>query len=180
MGSRIAALGHYQPSRILTNDDLAQMVDTNDEWIRDRVGIVSRRISEGESVADMATYAAEKALAASGLNASDIDMVIVATCSAEDRCPNMATRVARRLGIPAPAAYDLNTACSGFSYALANADHAISAGAARNAIVIGAVVSRQGPVEVTAHGAGTLAEWLAHKDDPVAPGQPLARIGGSL
>ncbi|GIJ47032.1 3-oxoacyl-[acyl-carrier-protein] synthase 3 protein 4 [Virgisporangium aliadipatigenens] len=138
MGSRIAALGHYQPARIVTNHDLAGMVETNDEWIRDRVGIVSRRISEGEGVADMATYAAEKALAASGLNAADIDLVIVATCSAEDRCPNMATRVARRLGVPTPAAYDLNTACSGFSYALANADHAISAGAARNAIVIGA------------------------------------------
>jgi 3-oxoacyl-[acyl-carrier-protein] synthase-3 len=138
-GSRILSVGHYQPSRVLTNDDLAQMVDTNDEWIRDRVGIATRRIAAPEeTVADMAAAAAEKALAGSGLTAADIDMVAVATCSSVDRCPNVATRVANKLGITAPAAYDLNTACSGFSYALATADHAIRAGATRNAIVIGA------------------------------------------
>jgi 3-oxoacyl-[acyl-carrier-protein] synthase-3 len=138
-GSRIVAMGHYQPSRIVTNDDLASTIDTNDAWIRDRVGIAARRIAEaGESVADMATYAAEKALAGSGLTAADIDMVIVATCSSVDRCPNVATRVAARLGITAPAAFDLNTACSGFSYGVGTADHAIQAGAARNALVIGA------------------------------------------
>jgi 3-oxoacyl-[acyl-carrier-protein] synthase-3 len=136
-GSRIVSLGHYQPSRLVTNDDLAAIVDTNDEWIRDRVGIVTRRIAEGETVADMATAAAGKALAASGLTAADIDMVVVATCSSIDRCPNVASRVANKLGIAAPAAMDVNTACSGFSYALATADHAIRAGAARNAIVIG-------------------------------------------
>jgi 3-oxoacyl-[acyl-carrier-protein] synthase-3 len=138
-GSRIVSLGHYQPSRVLTNDDLAQMVDTNDEWIRDRVGIATRRIATGdETVADMAAAAAAKALAGSGLTAADIDLVVVATCSSVDRCPNVATRVAHRLGINAPGAYDINTACSGFSYARATVDHAIAAGAARNAIVIGA------------------------------------------
>jgi 3-oxoacyl-[acyl-carrier-protein] synthase III len=137
-GSRILALGHYQPSRVLTNDDLAQMVDTSDEWIRDRVGIVTRRIADTETVADMAAAAAAKALAGSGLNAADIDLVAVATCSSIDRCPNVATRVAAKLGIVAPGAYDLNTACSGFSYVLGTVDHAIRAGAARNAIVIGA------------------------------------------
>jgi 3-oxoacyl-[acyl-carrier-protein] synthase-3 len=124
---------------VLTNDDLAQMVDTNDEWIRDRVGIATRRIAAGdETVADMAAAAAEKALAGSGLAAADIDLVVVATCSSVDRCPNVATRVAHRLGINAPGAYDINTACSGFSYALATVDHAIAAGASRHAIVIGA------------------------------------------
>jgi 3-oxoacyl-[acyl-carrier-protein] synthase-3 len=137
-GSRILAMGHYQPSRVVTNNDLANIVDTNDAWIRDRVGIAERRIADAETVADMATFAAEKALAGSGLTAADIDMVAVATCSSIDRCPNVATRVAARLGIAAPAAFDLNTACSGFSYALGTADHAIRAGAARNAIVIGA------------------------------------------
>src|SRR5919198_3935199 len=102
-GSRIVSLGHYQPSRIVTNDDLAQMVDTNDTWIRDRVGIVTRRIADSETVADMATAAADKALAGSGLTAGDIDLVAVATCSSVDRCPNVATRVANRLGITAPA-----------------------------------------------------------------------------
>jgi 3-oxoacyl-(acyl-carrier-protein) synthase III len=138
-GSRVISLGHYQPSRVVTNDELAQIVDTSDEWIRERVGIQQRRIAaDGETVADMAGIAAEKALAGSGLSAADIDMVIVATCSSVDRCPNVASRVAAHLGIAAPAAMDLNTACSGFSYALATADHAIRAGAARNAIVVGA------------------------------------------
>ena len=138
-GSRIVAMGHYQPSRIVTNDDLANIVDTNDAWIRDRVGIAARRVAgSGESVADMATAAAGKALAASGLTAADIDMVVVATCSSIDRCPNVSTRVAARLGITAPAAMDLNTACSGFCYGLAGADHAIRAGASRNTLVIGA------------------------------------------
>jgi 3-oxoacyl-[acyl-carrier-protein] synthase-3 len=138
-GSRIISVGHYQPSRVLTNDDLAQMVETNDAWIRDRVGIETRRIAAGEeTVADMASAAAEKALAGSGLTAADIDLVAVATCSSVDRCPNVATRVAHKLGIQAPGAYDLNTACSGFSYALGTVDHAIRAGAARHAIVIGA------------------------------------------
>lgn len=136
-GSRIVAMGHYQPSRVVTNDDLAMTLDTNDAWIRDRVGIAERRIAGSETVADMATYAAEKALANSGLTPADIDLVTVATCSAIDRCPNVAARVANRLGITAPAAYDLNTACSGFSYALGTADHAIRAGAARHALVIG-------------------------------------------
>jgi 3-oxoacyl-[acyl-carrier-protein] synthase-3 len=137
-GSKILAMGHYQPSRVLTNDELAKMVDTNDAWIRDRVGIAERRIAEGETVADMAAAAAGKALANSGLTAADIDLVIVATCSSVDRCPNVATRVAAKLGITAPGAFDLNTACSGFSYALASADHAIRAGASVNAIVVGA------------------------------------------
>ncbi|GAA3745421.1 ketoacyl-ACP synthase III [Plantactinospora mayteni] len=132
------ALGHYQPSRILTNDDLAQIVDTNDTWIRERVGIVTRRIADTETVADMAAAAADKALANSGLAASDIDLVVVATCSAVDRSPNTACRVAAKLGIDAPGAFDVNTACSGFSYALGTVDHALRAGAARNAIVIGA------------------------------------------
>lgn len=123
---------------MLTNDELARTVDTNDKWIRERVGIVARRVAESETVADMATAAAAKALAGSGLTTADIDLVAVANLSSVDRCPSVAARVASRLGISAPAAYDLNAACSGFSYTLANVDHAIRAGAARNAIVIGA------------------------------------------
>jgi 3-oxoacyl-[acyl-carrier-protein] synthase III len=136
-GSQILSFGHYQPARVLTNEQLAQIVDTNDAWIRDRVGIAERRVADTETVADMAIAAAGKALAASGLSAADIDTVAVATCSSVDRCPNVATRVAAKLGISAPAAFDINTACSGFSYAMAQVDHAIRAGAARNAIVIG-------------------------------------------
>ncbi|QSB17384.1 ketoacyl-ACP synthase III [Natronosporangium hydrolyticum] len=137
-GSRIVSLGHYQPSQVITNDQLAQIVDTNDEWIRSRVGIAERRVAGDETVADMAAAAAEKALASSGFTAADVDLVVVATCTSVDRCPNVATRVAAKLGVASPAAYDVNTACSGFSYALATADHAIRAGAATTAIVIGA------------------------------------------
>ena len=137
-GSRIVALGHYQPPKVLTNDDLAKLVDTDDEWIRSRVGIRTRHIAEDETVADMAFRAAEKALATSGFDASSVDLVVVATCTAIDRSPNTAAQVAARLGIASPAAYDINTVCSGFSYALATADHAIRAGAATRALVIGA------------------------------------------
>ncbi|QOC90912.1 beta-ketoacyl-ACP synthase III [Micromonospora craniellae] len=137
-GSRILSLGHYQPSRVVTNDEIAQLVETNDAWIRDRVGIASRRIAGDETVADMAAAAADKALANSGLAASDIDLVVVATCTSIDRSPNVACRVAAKLGIDAPGAFDLNTACSGFAYALGTVDHAVRAGASRNAIVIGA------------------------------------------
>ncbi|HIW63267.1 MAG TPA: ketoacyl-ACP synthase III [Candidatus Stackebrandtia excrementipullorum] len=136
-GTHVIGLGHYQPEKVLTNEDLAKIVDTNDEWITSRVGIKERRIAEKETVADMATYAAQKALTASGRTAADIDMVVVATCTAVDRVPNIACRVADQLNIEAPGALDVNTACSGFTHALATADHAIRAGAATTAIVVG-------------------------------------------
>jgi 3-oxoacyl-[acyl-carrier-protein] synthase-3 len=138
-GSRVVALGHYQPARVLTNDELATTVDTTDEWITSRVGIKTRHIAApDEQVDEMAALAGEKALANAGLTAAEIDMVVVATCTALDRSPNMAAQVARRLGVPSPAALDVGVACSGFSHAIATADHAIRAGAAMNALVIGA------------------------------------------
>ncbi len=138
-GSRVVALGHYQPARVLTNDELATMVETSDEWIRSRVGIRTRHIAApDEQVDEMAAHAAEKALANAGLSADQIDLVVVATCTALDRSPYIAAQVAARLGMPGPAALDVNTACSGFSYALATADHAIRAGSASTALVIGA------------------------------------------
>ncbi|MGK5731248.1 beta-ketoacyl-ACP synthase III [Streptomyces sp. URMC 124] len=137
-GSRVLALGHYQPARVLTNDELATMVDTSDEWIRSRVGIRTRRVAApDETVADMAAEAAGKALAHSGLAADEIDLVLVATCTADDRSPNTAARVAAALGLATPATMDVNVVCSGFTHALASADHAIRAGAATNALVIG-------------------------------------------
>ncbi|MFJ5922171.1 beta-ketoacyl-ACP synthase III [Kitasatospora sp. NPDC092948] len=136
--SRIVALGHYQPPKILTNDDLSAMVDTDDQWIRSRVGIRTRHIAEDETLIDLAASAAQKALARAGVTPDQIDLVAVATCTALERSPNTAAAVAARLGIPTPAAYDINTVCSGFSYALATADHAIRAGAATRALVIGA------------------------------------------
>ncbi|MEU1817428.1 beta-ketoacyl-ACP synthase III [Streptomyces roseifaciens] len=137
-GSRVLALGHYQPARVLTNDELAAMVDTSDEWIRSRVGIRTRRVAApDETVADMAAEAAGKALANSGLATEEIDLVLVATCTADDRSPNTAARVAAALGLATPATMDVNVVCSGFTHALASADHAIRAGAATNALVVG-------------------------------------------
>ncbi|MEY9995737.1 3-oxoacyl-[acyl-carrier-protein] synthase-3 [Streptomyces sp. V4I8] len=138
-GSRIAAVGHYQPARVLTNEDLAGMVDTSDEWITSRVGIRTRHIAgPDEPVDELAAHAAAKALAGAGLAPADIDLVLVATSTAIDRSPNMAARVAARLGIPSPAAMDVNVVCAGFTHALATADHAVRAGAASRALVIGA------------------------------------------
>jgi 3-oxoacyl-[acyl-carrier-protein] synthase III len=138
-GARILSFGGYQPARVVTNDELSRSIDTSDEWIRSRVGIASRRIAApDETVADMAVAAGGKALAGSGLSAADIDLVIVATCTTEVQIPNTAATVARRLGIAAPGAYDMNAACAGFCYALANAADAVRTGTARHVLVIGA------------------------------------------
>ncbi|MBN6058087.1 ketoacyl-ACP synthase III [Nonomuraea sp. RK-328] len=137
-GAKVLAFGHYQPATVVTNDDLAKVMDTNDEWIQSRVGIKERRIAaEGESAEDMAVQAGGKALAASGLSAGDIDLVIVATCTLETQIPNAAAVVAHRLGIESPGAFDVNAACAGFCYALATASAAVRGGSARNVLVIG-------------------------------------------
>ncbi|MGW7356971.1 beta-ketoacyl-ACP synthase III [Streptomyces sp. NPDC054802] len=138
-GTRVVALGHYQPAKVLTNDDLAAMVDTSDEWIRSRVGIRTRHVAGPEEPVDeLAAHAAAKALAAAGLTPADIDLVLVATSTAVDRSPNTAARVAARLGMGSPAVMDLNVVCAGFTHALATADHTLRAGAATRALVIGA------------------------------------------
>jgi len=139
IGTKILGFGGYQPDKVVTNDDLAKIVDTNDEWIRARVGIQSRRFArDDETVEDMAEAAGAKALAASGLEPSEVDLVIVATCSTESPMPNVAATVAYRLGIPAPGAYDLNAACAGFCYGIGAASDSVRAGSARNVLVIGA------------------------------------------
>ncbi|MET9800584.1 beta-ketoacyl-ACP synthase III [Streptomyces sp. NPDC006368] len=138
-GTRIAALGHYQPAKVLTNDDLTALVDTSDEWITSRVGIRTRHVAgPDEPVDEMAAHAGAKALASAGLTPADIDLVLVATSTAIDRSPNTAARVAARLGMASPATLDLNVVCAGFTHALATADHAVRAGSATRALVIGA------------------------------------------
>ncbi|MEU3744462.1 MULTISPECIES: beta-ketoacyl-ACP synthase III [Streptomyces] len=139
-GTRIAALGHYQPAKVLTNHDLAELVDTDDAWITSRVGIRTRHVAgPDEPVDELAAHAAGKALAAAGLAPDDIDLVLVATSTAIDRSPNTAARVAARLGMKSsPATMDLNVVCAGFTHALATADHAVRAGGARRVLVIGA------------------------------------------
>ncbi|MDV9192669.1 beta-ketoacyl-ACP synthase III [Streptomyces sp. SR27] len=138
-GTRIAALGHYQPAKVLTNHDLTELVDTDDAWITSRVGIRTRHIAgPDEPVDELAAHAAGKALATAGLAPDDIDLVLVATSTAIDRSPNTAARVAARLGMTSPATMDLNVVCAGFTHALATADHAVRAGGARRVLVIGA------------------------------------------
>ncbi|MFC6884027.1 beta-ketoacyl-ACP synthase III [Actinomadura yumaensis] len=137
-GARILAFGDYQPARVVTNDDLARNVDTSDAWIRSRVGIAERRIAgDDEGIVELAVHAGGKAIAGSGLAPSEIDLVILATCSAESPMPAHAGIVAHRLGIDAPGAFDLNAACAGFCYALATASAAVRGGSARNVLVIG-------------------------------------------
>ena len=173
-GARILAFGGYQPDTVVTNDDLAKRVDTNDEWIRARVGIESRRIAgPDESVTDMATVAGGKALAASGLSPADIDLVIVATCSTILPMPSVAAVAAHRLGIVAPGAYDLNAACAGFCYALATASDAVKAGSARNVLVIGAEKMSdwvdwddRSTCIIFADGAGAAVVTAAGEDGP--------------
>ncbi|MUL43604.1 ketoacyl-ACP synthase III [Streptomonospora sp. PA3] len=137
-GARVLAFGEYQPANVVTNDDLAQRVETSDEWIQSRVGIKERRVAGPEdSVVSMGAAAGGKALAASGLAPADIDLVIVATCTLTEQIPNAAARVAARLGIEAPGAFDVNAACAGFCYGLGVASDSIRSGSARNVLVIG-------------------------------------------
>jgi 3-oxoacyl-[acyl-carrier-protein] synthase-3 len=137
--ARILATGHHQPARVLTNAELATMVDTSDEWITSRVGIKTRHVAGDDEPVDLlAAEAAAKALAGAGVPAADVDLVLVATCTARDASPNTAARVAARLGMGSPATIDVNVVCSGFTHALALADQAIRTGSSKLALVIGA------------------------------------------
>ncbi len=137
-GSRVLGLGSYRPRRRVTNDELAQTMDTNDEWIQTRVGIAERRwASEDETLVEMAVAAGGKAIAASGLSPDEIDLVIVASASLRVPIPGIGPQVGHRLGIPRPGAFDLNAGCAGFCYALGVAADSIRTGSARNALVVG-------------------------------------------
>ncbi|HEY2041539.1 MAG TPA: beta-ketoacyl-ACP synthase III [Jatrophihabitans sp.] len=137
-GARVAGLGHYQPSTVVTNADLvARGVQTNDEWVKSRVGIAERRFAVDESMLDLAEVAASKALANAGIAATDIDLVILATCTNAQQVPGGSATLASRLGIDAPGAYDLNAACAGFVYGLTSASNAVIAGQARNVLLVG-------------------------------------------
>jgi 3-oxoacyl-[acyl-carrier-protein] synthase-3 len=137
-GTRILGLGHYRPANVVTNADLiARGVDTDDEWIKTRVGIAERRYADpGETVVDMAEAAASKALAASGVSEAEVDLVLVATCTMPTPVPAAAPNLAYRLGIDAPGAFDVNSGCSGFVYALNVASAAVQTGQARNVLVV--------------------------------------------
>ena len=137
-GARVLGLGAYRPRRRVTNDELALTMETNDEWIQSRVGIAERRwAGPDESLVDMSVAAGGKALAASGLDASEVDLVLLASASLPRPIPGLAPEIAHRLGAQRPGAFDLNAGCAGWCYALSAAADAIRSGSARNALVIG-------------------------------------------
>jgi 3-oxoacyl-[acyl-carrier-protein] synthase III len=134
----ITGLGSYVPSRVLTNGELAQLVDTSDEWIVERTGIRERRIAAPEeALSDLALPAAEQALDASGVRAEDVDLLIVATVTPDMAFPSTGALLADRLGAKDAAAYDLSAGCTGFMYAIAQAHGMVAAGLAHKALVVG-------------------------------------------
>lgn len=137
--SRIVGCGSYLPARIVTNHELAQTVDTSDEWIVERSGIRQRHIAaEGETTSDLAAAAALAALKMAEIAPADIDLLVVATTTPDRTFPATATRVQHLIGMTGGAAFDVQAVCSGFVYALAIANNFIRTGQARNAVVIGA------------------------------------------
>jgi 3-oxoacyl-[acyl-carrier-protein] synthase-3 len=137
--SQIVGCGSYLPERIVTNAEMARMVDTSDEWIVERTGIRARHLAaEGQATSDLATAAAQRALQAAGITAGELDLLIVATATPDHTFPATATKVQSRIGMTGGAAFDVQAVCSGFIYALSIADNFIKAGQARTAMVIGA------------------------------------------
>jgi len=139
--AKIVGTGHYLPEQRLTNEELSQRVDTSDEWITERTGIKERRIAApDETAATLGYEAAKEALAAAGLSPQDIDMIVVATTSAEHAFPSAACEIQRMLGVTSIPAFDVGAACSGFIYALSVADQFIKSGQHQRVLVIGADV----------------------------------------
>ncbi len=137
--ARITGTGGYLPERVMSNSELEDMVDTSDEWIRERSGIKRRHIAaEGEKTSDMGLAAAKNAMQAAGVNAADVDLIIVATTTPDKVFPSTACIIQRQLGISKVPAFDVHAACSGFIYALDVATRFITTGGAKNALVIGA------------------------------------------
>lgn len=137
--SRIAGTGSYLPEKVLTNDDLSKFVDTSDEWIASRTGIRERHVAaEGETTGDLAFHAATRALEAAGVEASELDLIVLGTTTPDIIFPSTACLLQHRLGANGCAAFDVNAACSGFVYALAVADQFIRSGTVKTALVVGA------------------------------------------
>ena len=136
--SRIAGTGSYLPERVLTNDELSKLVDTSDEWIAARTGIRQRHIAaEGETTGDLAYHASVRALEAAGVEASELDLIVLGTTTPDLVFPSTACLLQHRIGADGIPAFDVNAACSGFIYALTVADKFIRSGAAKTVLVVG-------------------------------------------
>jgi 3-oxoacyl-[acyl-carrier-protein] synthase-3 len=134
----ITGVGSFVPERVLTNEDLSELVDTSDEWITERTGIKERRIADpGQAASDLALPAAQEALSKAGLDPAGLELVIVATVTPDMFFPSTASLLASALGADEAGAYDLSAGCTGFMYALAQAYGALAGGLAENALVVG-------------------------------------------
>ena len=139
MYARIAGTGGYLPERVLSNSELERLVDTSDEWIRERTGIRERRIAApGETTCDLAERAARRALDAAGMRAADLDLIVVATTTPDKVFPSTACLLQARLGVSGCPAFDVQAVCTGFVYGLAIVDKFVRTGAARRALLVGA------------------------------------------
>ncbi|MCR9107870.1 beta-ketoacyl-ACP synthase III [Marivita sp. XM-24bin2] len=137
--SVVVGLGHYLPERVVPNSEFEATLDTSDEWIRSRSGIERRHFAaEGEATSDLATHAARKALADAGLNADDLDAIVLATSTADLTFPSAATMVQSALGMTRGFAFDVQAVCAGFIYALSTANALLLSGQAKRIMVIGA------------------------------------------
>ena len=180
MHSRIAGTGKYLPERVLTNFELEKMVDTTDEWIRTRTGIERRHIAaDDQATSDLAVEAARVAIEDAGLQARDIDLVVVGTTTPDLIFPNVGCLVQERLGIPAAPAFSVEAACSGFLYALTVADQYLRCGGAERALVIGAetmsrIIDWTDRETCVLFGDGAGAVVLEHAE---APGIVYSKLG---
>jgi len=139
--SQVIGVGSFLPEKVLTNQDMTEIVDTNDEWIVKRTGIKQRHIAaDGELTSDLAREAALRAMAAAQVKAADVDLLILATTTPDNTFPATAARVQAQLGVTKGPAFDVQAVCSGFVYALATADNMLRLGQAKTALVIGAEV----------------------------------------
>jgi 3-oxoacyl-[acyl-carrier-protein] synthase III len=184
-GCSIIGTGSHMPERVMTNDDLAKIVDTSDEWIATRTGIRARRIAaEGEATSDLAAAAARNALAMAGVKAEELDLIIVATVTPDMFFPSTACLVQRKIGAENAVCFDISAACSGFLYAMQTARHYLNGGPRKTALVIGAeklssLINWQDRNTCVLFGDGAGAVVLRSDESADAPGRVISSVMGS-
>ncbi|MDZ4405075.1 beta-ketoacyl-ACP synthase III [Prosthecobacter sp.] len=185
--SSIIGTGSYMPEKVLTNDDLSKIVDTNDEWITSRTGIKERRIAaDDQATSDLASEAARRAMTAAGVTAEEIQLIIVATVTPDMFFPSTACIVQKKIGASNAVCFDISAACSGFLYALQVARHFINTGNRTTALVIGAEKlstlinwKDRNTCVLFGDGAGAVVIRRAEEADAEAPGRVLSTVMGS-
>jgi 3-oxoacyl-[acyl-carrier-protein] synthase-3 len=185
--SSIIGTGSYMPEKVLTNDDLSKIVDTSDEWITSRTGIKERRIAaEDQATSDLASEAARRAMASAGVTPEEIQLIIVATVTADMFFPSTACFVQKKIGAVNAVCFDISAACSGFLYALQVARHFINTGNRTTALVIGAEKlsslinwKDRNTCVLFGDGAGAVVIRKADESETDAPGRVLSTVMGT-